>query len=258
MIFYKTDEEIELMRASNRLVGQTLGEVGKWIKAGVSTLKLDQIAEEFICDHGAKPGFLGYNGFPNTLCVSLNDEVVHGIPSEKRLLKEGDLVSVDCGVLKQGFYGDSAYTFAVGEIKDTHKELMQITKECLYQAIEAAVSGNRLGDIGYAIQHHAEAHGFSVVRDLTGHGIGKRLHEDPQVPGYGKRGRGRKLKQGLVIAIEPMVNMGTYEVLQHEDGWTMSTADQQVSAHYEHTIAIRNGVADVLSTFEYIEHLNDN
>ena len=257
MIFLKTQEEIELLRESNQLVGKTLGEVAKHIRPGISTLELDKIAEDFIRSNGGVPGFLGYGGFPNTLCISVNDEVVHGIPSSRRL-EEGDVVSVDCGVVKNGFYGDSAYTFAVGEVSDEVKKLLQVTKDSLYKGIEQAVAGMRIGDIGYAVQSYAEANGFSVVRELVGHGVGKNLHEEPQVPNYGRRGQGCKLKIGMVIAIEPMINMGARNVFQMADGWTIKTRDHLPAAHFEHTLAIRKGEADILSTFEYIETGNCN
>lgn len=252
MIFIKTAEEIELLRASNLLVSRALSEVGKAIKPGVSTLKLDKIAEEYLRDHGGIPGFLGYNGFPATLCTSLNDEVVHGIPSEKELRK-GDILSVDCGVKLQGYFGDSAYTFPVGEPSEEYKSLMLNTRESLFKGIEAAVAGNRLGDIGYAIQNHAEQAGYSVVREMVGHGLGQNLHEEPEVPNYGSRGSGIKLKEGMVICIEPMINMGTRFIKQDKDGWTIRTNDGKPSAHYELAVAITKGEPDVLSTFEYIE-----
>ena len=252
MIFIKTAEEIELLRASNLLVSKALAEVGKAIKPGVSTLKLDKIAEEYLRDHGGIPGFLGYNGFPATLCTSLNDEVVHGIPSEKEL-RQGDILSVDCGVKFQGYFGDSAYTFPVGELSDENMSLMLNTRESLFKGIEAAVAGNRLGDIGYAIQNHAEQAGYSVVREMVGHGLGQNLHEEPEVPNYGRRGSGNKLKGGMVICIEPMINMGTRFIKQDKDGWTIRTSDQKPSAHYELAVAITTGEPDVLSTFEYIE-----
>ena len=252
MIFIKTAEEIELLRASNLLVSRALSEVGKAIKPGVSTLKLDKIAEEYLRDHGGIPGFLGYNGFPATLCTSLNDEVVHGIPSEKELRK-GDILSVDCGVKLQGYFGDSAYTFPVGEPGEEYKSLMLNTRESLFKGIEAAVAGNRLGDIGYAIQNHAEQAGYSVVREMVGHGLGQNLHEEPEVPNYGSRGSGIKLKEGMVICIEPMINMGTRFIKQDKDGWTIRTNDGKPSAHYELAVAITKGEPDVLSTFEYIE-----
>lgn len=254
MIYLKTNEEIELIRESSLLVGKTLAEVAKMIKPGVKTIDLDKRAEEFICDHGATPGFKGYNGFPYTLCISVNENVVHGFPS-KRVLKDGDIVSVDCGTLMNGFYGDSAYTFAVGEVKEDILALMKRTKESLYVGIEMAVAGNRVGDIGNAIQKYVEEEGYSVVRDLVGHGLGKNLHEKPEVPNYGRRGSGPKLKEGMVLAIEPMINLGTKKVLQEKDGWTIRTADRKPSAHFEHDVAIRKGKAEILSTFEYIEEV---
>jgi len=254
MIHFKTEEEIELLRESSLLVGKTLAEVAKSIRPGIETIVLDEIAEEFIRDHGAEPGFKGYNGFPYSLCISLNEQVVHGFPGNKPLL-EGDIVSIDCGVFMNGFYGDSAYTFAVGEVDEEVELLMQRTKESLYKAIEVAVDGKRIGDIGYAVQTHVEQYGYSVVRDLVGHGLGRQLHEKPEVPNYGKRGTGIKLQEGMVLAIEPMVNLGTRSVIQLEDGWTIRTADMKPSAHFEHDVAIRKGKADVLSTFEYIEEV---
>ena len=254
MIYLKTPEEIALLRASNQLVGKTLAEVAKHIRVGVTTLELDKIAEDFIRSNGAVPGFLGYGGFPNTLCISVNDQVVHGIPSNYAL-KEGDIVSVDCGVLQNGYYGDSAYTFCVGKVDEKVKKLLKITKESLSLGIDSAQHGNRVGDIGYAIQKHCQAAGFSVVRKLVGHGVGKNLHEDPEVPNFGKRGQGVLLKEGMVIAIEPMINMGNRDVVQEKDGWTIRTIDRKPSAHFEHTIAIRKGKAEILSTFDYIEEV---
>jgi methionyl aminopeptidase len=254
MIYYKTNEEIELIRASSLLVSRTLAEVARHIRPGVKTLVLDRIAEEFIRDNNAQPAFKGYHGFPGTLCISCNDQVVHGIPGSNEL-KEGDIVSVDCGVVKQGFYGDSAYTFPVGEVDAKAAKLLKITRESLEKAVEKAISGNRLGDVSFAVQEHAESNGFSVVRELVGHGIGKQLHEKPEVPNYGKRGSGVVLKEGLVIAIEPMINMGKKGVVQENDGWTIRTADRLPSAHFEHTIAVRQGKAEVLSTFSYIEEV---
>ncbi|MCD4728975.1 MAG: type I methionyl aminopeptidase [Bacteroidales bacterium] len=252
MIYLKTNAEIELIRESSLLVGKTLAEVAKLIKPGVKTIDLDKRAEEYIRDHGAVPGFKGYNGFPYTLCISLNENVVHGFPSDREL-KDGDIVSVDCGTLKNGFYGDSAYTFAVGEVNGEILELMKRTKESLYIGIEMAVAGNRIGDIGSAIQKYVEGFGYSVVRDLVGHGLGKNLHEKPEVPNYGHRGTGPKLKEGMVLAIEPMINLGTKKVVQEKDGWTIRTADRKPSAHFEHDVAIRKGKVEVLSTFDYIE-----
>ena len=256
MIFYKTEEEIALLEQSNMLVARTLGEISKRICPGISTLMLDQIAEEYIRDNGGKPGFLGYDGFPNTLCMSVGKQVVHGIPSSYEL-KEGDILSCDCGVLLNGFYGDSAYTFNVGEVKPEIKSLLKVTKEALYKGITNAVEGNHLGDIGNAIQEHAEKYGFSVVREMVGHGIGKDLHEDPQVPNFGKQHRGLKLRKSLVIAIEPMINLGKKEIYQDEDGWAIITADGLPSAHFEHTIVVRNGQAQILSSFEFIEEYNN-
>ncbi|MEE4256604.1 MAG: type I methionyl aminopeptidase [Bacteroidales bacterium] len=252
MIHIKTEEEIELLRESSLLVGKTLAEVAKRLAPGVETIVLDKLAEEFIRDHGAEPGFKGYNGFPFTLCISINEQVVHGFPGHRPLL-EGDIVSIDCGVLKNGFYGDSAYTFAVGEIDDDVRLLMERTKESLYKAIEVAVEGKRVGDIGHAVQNHVEQFGYSVVRDLVGHGLGRQLHEKPEVPNYGKRGTGPKLQEGMVLAIEPMVNLGSRHVVQMQDGWTIRTADSKPSAHYEHDVVVRKEQAEVLSTFEYIE-----
>lgn len=251
-IFYKTEEEIFLIRESSLLVGKTLAEVAKILRPGVSTLELDKVAETFIRDHGALPGFLGHGGFPNTLCTSVNEQVVHGIPTD-RPLEEGDIVSVDCGVIKNGFWGDSAYTFAVGEVSNEVARLLEVTKECLSLGIEAAVAGNRMGDIGYAIQLHAEAQGYGVVRELVGHGLGRDLHEAPEVPNYGRRGNGLRLQAGLVLAMEPMINLGSRAVRQKSDGWTIVTADGSPSAHFEHDVVIREGKAEVLSTFEWIE-----
>lgn len=257
MIYLKTDEEIELMRAANMLVGDTLAEVAKHIKPGITTLELDKIAEEFIRDHGAYPSFLGYNGFPNSLCVSVNEQVVHGIPSQY-VLKEGDIISVDCGTKLNGYSGDSAYTFCVGEVNPEIKRLLQITKESLYLGIENAIEGKRIGDIGNAIQTYCENNGYSVVRELVGHGIGKEMHEEPEVPNYGKKGYGPLLKNGMCIAIEPMINMGKKAVVFEKDGWTVRTIDRKPSAHFEHTVAVRQGKADILSSFELIEKVLEN
>ena len=253
MIFYKTGEEIEQIRKSSLLVGKTLAEVAKKIKPGVSTLELDKLAEEFIRDHGAEPGFLGYGGFPNSLCTSVNEAVVHGIPNDKPL-ENGDIVSIDCGVLLDEFYGDSAYTFEVGEVSAEVKKLLDVTKACLDLAVQQTVSGNRIGDIGFAVQHHAEKNGYGVVRELVGHGLGRGLHEKPEVPNYGRKGKGHKLKPGIVLAIEPMINLGRKEVTQLADGWTIVTKDKLPSAHFEHDVAIlTNGKTEVLSSFEEIE-----
>lgn len=252
MIYYKSNEEIELIRQSSLLVGKTLAEVARHIRPGIKTSELDKVAETFIKDHGAKPAFKGYNGFPATLCISLNEVVVHGIPGNREL-KEGDLVSVDCGTVMNGYYGDSAYTFAVGDISEEKRLLMERTKESLYLGIKAAKAGNRVGNIGYEIQTYVESFGYSVVRDLVGHGLGANLHESPEVPNYGKRGEGALLKNGLVICIEPMINLGTRSVTQDRDGWTIRTSDNQPSAHYEHAIAIQGGEPQILSSFDEIE-----
>lgn len=256
MIYYKSDEEIELIRQSSLLVGKTLAEVGRLIRPGVTTLELDRAAETFIRDHGGVPGFLNYRGFPNTLCVSVNEQVVHGIPGDRQL-QEGDIVSVDCGVILNGYYGDSAFTFAVGDVSAELLELMRETRKSLDLGIAQAVAGRRLGDIGHAIQSHVEAKGYTVVRDLVGHGIGRHLHEAPEVMNYGKRGAGMLLRQGLVICIEPMINLGSRHIVQERDGWTIRTSDRKPSAHFEHTVAVRKDKAEVLSTFEYIEEVLD-
>lgn len=256
-IYYKTDEEIELIRQSSLLVGKTLAEVAKLIQPGVTTQSLDKMAEEFILDNGAKPGFKGLYGCPSTLLCSVNDAVVHGLPTDKPL-KNGDIVSVDCGVFMNGFYGDVAYTFEVGEVSPEVKKLLEVTKDCLKKAIEQAVAGNRIGDIGYAVQNLAQENGYGVVRELVGHGLGRELHEEPQVPNFGKRGNGIMLKEGMVIAIEPMINMGKKEVKEAGDGWTILTVDGSVSAHFEHDVAIRKGKADVLSSHEMIEEVLKN
>ena len=250
----KTAEEIELLRENALIVSRTLAAVAKEIKPGVQTKTLDKIAEEFIRSEGAVPGFKGYRGFPATLCISLNEEVVHGIPGE-RVLLNGDIVSIDCGCLKHGYYGDSAYTFMVGEVKPEVVILLKRTKESLYRAVEVAVTGKRTGDIGAAVQDYVESYGYSVVRELVGHGIGKTLHEKPDIPNYGKRGSGQKLPDGLTICIEPMINLGTKNVVQASDGWTIRTADRMPSAHFELTVVIRKEKADVLSTFRYIEEV---
>jgi methionyl aminopeptidase len=252
MIYYKTLADIELIRQSAQLVSKTLGMLAREIRPGVSTLYLDRLAEAFIRDHGALPGFKGLYNYPNTLCTSVNEQVVHGIPND-RPLREGDIVSIDCGVLKDGFYGDHAYTFAVGEVADEIRQLLKVTLESLYLGIRQAVAGQRVGDISYAVQQHTEQHGYGVVRELVGHGLGRELHESPEVPNYGRRGHGPLLKNGLVIAIEPMINLGTRKVKQLNDGWTIVTADGRPSAHFEHNVAIVNGQPDVLSTFEYVE-----
>jgi methionyl aminopeptidase len=247
-------EEIELIKESSLLVGRTLAEVAKHIAPGVKTITLDKIAEDYIRSVGATPGFKGYEGFPYTLCISVNEVVVHGFPSEYEL-KEGDIVSIDCGVYKNGFYGDSAYTFSVGQISEEVKKLLQTTKESLYKGIEQAKAGNRIGDIGYAIQKHCEMQGYGVVRELIGHGVGAHLHEKPDVPNFGKRGSGKRLQQGMVIAIEPMITMGTYKVRWAKDGWGVYTEDNLPAAHYEHDVVIGKDGAEILSSFDEIEKI---
>lgn len=254
MIYLKTDEEIELLRAANLIVARTLAEVAKVIAPGVTTLKLDAVAEEYIRSQGAVPGFKGYGGFPGTLCVSVNENVVHGIPSNYAL-REGDIVSVDCGAVKDGYNGDSTYTFCVGEVTEDVKRLLRTTKESLYVGIEHAVEGNRIGDIGHAIQEYCEKRGYGVVREMCGHGVGRKLHEEPDVPNYGRRGTGPLIKNGMVIAIEPMINMGSKNIVIERDGWTTRTKDRKPSAHYEHTIAIHHGKPDILSSFQYVEEV---
>lgn len=254
MIYYKSEEEINLVRESSLLVAKTHAEIAKLIKPGISSLELDQIAEEFIRDNGGEPAFKGYNGFPCTLCASPNEVVVHGIPNNEPI-NDGTILSIDCGVFMNGFYGDSAYTYEVGEVKKEIQMLLKVTKESLYKGIENAVSGKRIGDIGYAIQEHAENNDYGVVREMIGHGIGKNLHESPEVPNYGRRGSGIKLKKGLVIAIEPMINMGTRDIMQHSDGWTITTLDKKPSAHFEHTVVVREGEAEILSSFKEIEKI---
>ncbi|MGY0407991.1 MAG: type I methionyl aminopeptidase [Polaribacter sp.] len=251
MIKIKTREEIELMRESALIVSKTLGMLAKEVKPGVSTLYLDKLAEDFIRSKNAIPGFLGLYDFPNTLCMSPNAQVVHGIPN-KEPLKEGDIISIDCGVKKNGFYGDHAYTFAVGEINADTKKLLEVTKESLYLGIREFKAGNRVGDVGFAIQSFTEKHGYGVVRELIGHGLGREMHEDPEMPNYGRRGRGKKFTEGMVVAIEPMINMGTHKIKQHADGWTITTLDNKPSAHFEHDIAIINGKPALLSTFKYV------
>ena len=250
-IILKTDEEIELMRIANRLVGMTLGELSKHIQPGITTRQLDKIAEQFIRDNGAIPSFLGYGGFPNSICTSVNEAVVHGIPDD-RPLQEGDIVSIDCGTNKNGFCGDSAYTFCVGEVSEAVKKLLRVTQEALYKGIDKAREDNRIGDIGHTIQTYCESNGYSVVREMVGHGIGRNMHEAPEVPNYGRRGTGVLIKNGMCIAIEPMINMGSKNVIFEKDGWTVRAKDRKPSAHFEHTVAIRNGKADILSTFEFI------
>ncbi len=251
MIKPKTREEIELMRESALVVSKTLGMLAKEVKPGVTTLYLDKLAEEFIREQGAIPGFLGLYDFPNTLCMSPNSQVVHGIPNNTPL-QEGDIISIDCGAIKNDFYGDHAYTFAVGEITPETQKLLDITKESLYVGIRELKVGNRVGDVGFAIQNFTEKHGYGVVRELVGHGLGRKMHEDPEMPNYGRRGRGKKFIEGMVVAIEPMTNMGTHKIRQHSDGWTITTLDGKPSAHFEHDVAIVNGKPELLSTFKYI------
>lgn len=262
MIFLKTQDEIDRMRQSNLLVGRALAEVAKRIEPGVTTKELDRVAEEFIRDHGGVPTFKGVPNpsssgkpFPSTLCTSINEVVIHGIPGEQVVLKEGDVLSVDCGVLLAGFCGDSAYTFCVGEVSDEVRKLLKVTKEALYLAIGQAEKGKRIGDIGYTVQRHCESHAYGVVREFVGHGIGKKMHEDPQVPNYGKRGQGTLLKKGMCIAIEPMITMARKDVVVERDGWTVRTKDRRPAAHFEHTVAIIDGPADILSSFEFIEEV---
>ena len=251
MIKIKTREEIELMRESALIVSKTLGILAKEVKPGVTTLYLDKIAEEHIRDHGAIPGFLGLYDFPNTLCMSPNAQVVHGIPNKKPL-ENGDIISIDCGALKNDFYGDHAYTFEVGEVDEATKKLLQVTKESLYVGIRELKAGNRVGDVGFAIQQYCEKHGYGVVRELVGHGLGRKMHEDPEMPNYGRRGRGKKFVEGMVVAIEPMINLGTHQINQLSDGWTILTKDCKPSAHFEHDVAIVNGKPELLSTFKYV------
>lgn len=259
-IFLKTEDEIELMRRANQLVGKTLGELAKHIKPGVTTLQLDKIADEFIRDHGAIPTFKNFPNpfggpFPASICTSVNDVVVHGVPDSKTVLKDGDIISVDCGTLLDGFNGDSCYTFCVGEVSEEVCQLLKITKESLYLGIEQATAGKRVGDIGDTVQSYCESHGYGVVRELTGHGIGREMHEDPQVPNYGRRGNGPLLKSGMCIAIEPMITMGGRQIWMMPDKWTIRTRDGKPAAHFEHTIAIRRGKAEILSSFEEVEQL---
>jgi len=254
MSLIKSEEEVELLRASNLLVSKTLGMLAGYIKPGISTLELDELAETYIRDNGGTPGFKNYNGFPSTLCTSVNEAVVHGIPSDYRL-KDGDIISVDCGVILDGYYGDSAFTFPVGDVDPKVIRLLQVTRESLEAGVNAAVAGNRIGDISHAVQTVAEKAGYSVVRELVGHGIGKRLHESPEVPNFGRRGSGPKLEKGLVICIEPMINMGRRETIQSGDGWTFKTADSKHSAHFEYAVAVDRGKPDVLTTFEYIDNV---
>lgn len=255
MIFLKTDEEIELLRDSNLLLGKTLAELAKVIAPGVTTKQLDKIAYEYICDNGGTPSCLGYEGYPATLCTSVNEQVVHGIPSDDVVLKEGDIISVDTCVLKNGFHSDSAYTFPVGEIAPETMALLRTTKEALYKGIEQAVAGHRMGDVSATIQDYCEKRGYSVVREFVGHGIGRDMHEAPEVPNYGRKGNGIVLKSGMVLAIEPMICLGRRNLIFQNDGWTTRTADRKPAAHYELSVAVRNSKADILSTFQYIEEV---
>jgi len=253
MIKLKTEEEIELMRNSALMVSKTHAMIASEVKPGVNTLHLNKLVEEFIRDNGGYPSFLNYNGYPFAACISVNDAVVHGFPNEREL-RDGDIISIDIGVYMNGFHGDSAYTFAIGNVDEAVLNLLRVTKKSLYLGIEKAVAGNRVGDIGFAIWEYCEKiHGYGVVRELVGHGLGKNLHEDPQVPNYGKKGTGPKLKEGMTLAIEPMVNLGTKDVYYENDGWTVKTRDGKFSAHYEHTICVRKGKADILSSFDIIE-----
>ena len=253
MINYKSNAEVELIRQSCVLVNDSIAYVAAMIRPGISTLELNDKADEYIMEHGGVPNFKNYHGFPYACCISVNDAVVHGFPTKDEL-NEGDIISIDCGALKKGYHGDSAYTFALGEISDELKQLLRVTKESLYKGIEKAVVGNRIGDIAFAVQDYTEGqHGYGVVRELVGHGLGKELHEDPQVPNYGKRGKGVKLRDGLVIAIEPMINLGGKDVFTDKDGWTVRAADGKPAAHYEHTICVRKHKADILSSFSNIE-----
>ncbi len=260
MIYLKTEEEIELMRAANQLVAATLAEVGRAIRPGVTTVQLDRLAEEFIRDHGAVPTFKGFPNpygpaFSGSICTSVNEVVVHGVPSESVVLQDGDIISVDCGTLLNGFNGDSCYTFQVGEVAEDVRKLLRTTKEALYKGIEQATAGHRIGDIGYAVEQHCTAQGYGVVREFVGHGIGREMHEDPQIPNYGHRGQGKQIKNGMCIAIEPMITMGTHEIYMAPDKWTIYTRDHRCAAHFEHTMAIHHGKADILSSFEEIEKL---
>lgn len=262
-IFLKTEDEIDLMRKANRLVGATLGELAKHIKPGTTTLQLDKIAEEFIRDNGAIPTFKNFPNpygppFPASICTSVNEVVVHGIPDDKTVLKDGDIISIDCGTYLEGFNGDSCYTFCVGEVKPEIRNLLKVTKESLYKGIENAVAGKHVGDIGNAVQEYSESFGYGVVRELTGHGIGKKMHEDPSIPNYGARGRGVLLKEGMCIAIEPMITMGDKSIGMMPDRWTIVTRDGKPAAHFEHTVAIRRGKAEILSSFDEVEQLEGN
>lgn len=252
MIYYKTKEEVEIIKEGADILGRTHGIIAKAIKPGIKTIELENLAFDFITEAGAKPSFKGYQGFPYTLCISVNDQVVHGFPGEY-ILKEGDIISVDCGVFWKGFHSDSAYTYPVGTVSEDVMNLLRETKASLYLGIENAIEGNRVGDISYAIQSHVENLGYGVVRELVGHGVGKKLHEKPEVPNYGKRGNGPKLVSGMVIAIEPMINLGKKNIVQEDDGWTIRTSDKKPSAHFEHTVLVSKEKAEILTTFKYIE-----
>ncbi|QKZ15484.1 type I methionyl aminopeptidase [Spirosoma sp. KUDC1026] len=256
-IFIRSDEEIDLIKISAQVLGKAHAEVAKLIRPGVKTKELDRVAETFIKDNGGIPSFLGYNKFPASLCISVNEVVVHGFPSGYEL-KDGDIISIDCGVKLNGYHSDSAYTYPVGEVNQSVRKLLARTKESLYVGLEKAVDGNRVGDIGYAIQTYTEKFGYSVVRELVGHGVGQDLHEAPEVPNYGKRGQGPKLREGMILAIEPMINFGKKGVVQERDGWTIRTVDRKPSAHFEHTVAVRKGKPEILTTFEYIEAVTAN
>ena len=257
MIFFRSDEEIALIKISAQVLGKAHAEVAKIIRPGITTKELDVVAEAFIKDNGGTPSFLGYNKFPASLCISVNDVVVHGFPSRYEL-RDGDIVSIDCGVKLNGYHSDSAYTYPIGEVSSAVRRLLARTKQSLYIGLEKAVEGNRVGDIGYAIQTYTEKFGYSVVRELVGHGVGQSLHEAPEVPNYGKRGQGPKLQEGMILAIEPMINFGKKGVIQERDGWTIRTVDRKPSAHFEHTVAVRKGKPEILTTFEYIEAVTAN
>ncbi|MBE9465343.1 type I methionyl aminopeptidase [Dyadobacter subterraneus] len=257
MIYLKTEEEINLIKESAQVLGKAHAEVAQWIKPGITTKKLDTIAEDYIRSYGGIPSFKGFNNFPASLCMSVNEVVVHGIPGNYEL-KDGDIVSIDCGVKLNGFHSDSAYTYPVGEVSKEVMDLLTATKKSLYKGIEQAVDGLRIGDIGFAVQHYCEERGYTVVRELVGHGVGRELHEGPEVPNYGKRGKGLRLKEGMVLAIEPMINLGTKSVMQERDGWTIRTTDRKYSAHFEHTVVVRKGKAEILTTFDYIEQVTAN
>ncbi len=257
MIYLKTEEEINLIKESAQVLGKAHAEVAQWIKPGITTKKLDTVAEDYIRSYGGIPSFKGFNNFPASLCMSVNEVVVHGIPGSYEL-KDGDIVSIDCGVKLNGFHSDSAYTYPVGEVSKEVMDLLTATKKSLYKGIEQAVDGLRIGDIGFAVQHYCEQRGYTVVRELVGQGVGRELHESPEVPNYGKRGKGLRLKEGMVLAIEPMINLGTKSVMQEKDGWTIRTTDRKYSAHFEHTVVVRKGKAEILTTFDYIEQVTAN